>query len=388
MQKLTRQQTKTHNTRLVLRTLYQQQQLSRADISRETQLTRPTVSSLVSDLMADDLVLEVGTAPSAGGKPPTLLAINHDSHHLLALDLGSTVLRGALVNLRGDILVRRTRPLTRAGGITGTTGDTALGLVYDLVDDLLAAATAPLLGIAVGTPGLIDPQDGVVRQAVNLGWENLPLRALLAARTDLPVYVANDSQAAALGEFTFGSGRDSHNLIVIKVGQGIGAGIVLNGQPFYGDGFAAGEVGHVVVAENGALCRCGNAGCLETIASTRVILANAALLLRQDVVAWEEIETALAESHTAVADMIARVGKYLGVAIANLIAAYNIHHIVLVGRIDQFGDTLLAAARAEAARRALPTMVADTNIHFSPLAADSVLLGSAAMVLKHELGVV
>lgn len=387
MKKLTRQQTKTHNTRLVLKTLYDQQQLSRADLSRRTRLTRPTVSSLVSDLMADDLVLEVGTAPSGGGKPPTLLAINYDGHHLLALDLGSTVLRGALVNLRGDILVRRERPLTIAA--TTTTGDAALHLVYDLVDDLLAAATAPLLGIAVGTPGLIDPQDGVVRQAVNLGWENLPLRALLAARTDLPVYVANDSQAAALGEFTFGSGgSDSQNMIVVKVGQGIGAGIVLNGQPFYGDGFAAGEIGHVVVAENGTLCRCGNTGCLETIASTRVILGNAALLLKQDAVAWAEIGTALAAGNTAVSDMITRVGKYLGVAIANLIAAYNIHHIVFAGRIDQFGDTLLAAARAEAARRALPTMVADTDIRFSQLGADSVLLGSAAMVLKHELGVV
>ena len=382
MEKSTRQQTRTHNSRLVLRTLYQERQLSRADLARETLLTRPTVSSLVSDLLADNLVVELGTAPSGGGKPPTLLAINEDGYHLLALDLGSAVLRGALVNLGGEIIVRREQPLAQAGG------ESALALTYALVDDLLAAATAPLLGVAIGTPGLVDPYNGVVRQAVNLGWVNVPLKSLLEARCGLPVYVANDSQSAALGEFTFGGGRDSRNLIVIKVGQGIGAGIVLNGQPFYGDGFAAGEIGHVVVAENGALCRCGNTGCLETIASTRVILGNAALLLQRDTVAWEDIGAAQADGQTAIINMIDRTGRYLGAAIANLIAAYNIHNIVLAGRIAQFGSPLLEAAHAEAGRRTLPTMVADTTIRFSTLGSDGVLLGGAALVLKQELGVV
>lgn len=387
MKKLTRQQTKTHHTRLLLQTLYAQDQLSRADLARETGLTRPTVSSLIGELMDESLVNEVGMGQSAGGKPPTLLSINRDGYHLLALDLGSTVFRGALVDLRGSIVLRRERALNQQ------TGEAALALVTALLDDLQTAASAPILGIAVGTPGLVDAQQGVVRQAVNLGWQDVPLKAMLEARYDLPVHVANDSQAAALGEFVFGSGRDSHNLIVIKVGRGIGAGIVLNGRPFYGDGFAAGEIGHVVVAENGALCRCGNTGCLETIASTRAILANAHILLPQmttdpeTAVSWEAIGAALDAGQPAVTDMIRRVGNYLGVAVANLIAAYNVHHIVLSGRIARFDSVLLDAVVAEAQRRALPSMVAETTVHFSPLGTDIVLLGSAAVVLKQELGI-
>lgn len=386
MKKLTRQQTKTHNTRLVLRTLYEHGQMSRADLSRQTRLTRPTVSSIVRALMDENLVVEAGQGPSAGGKPPTLLEIDYDAHRLLALDLGSTVFRGALLRLDGQITARR----DLANG--QKTGEAALQLAYQLVDSLLAAAERPLLGIAVGTPGLIDAQEGVVRQAVNLGWAELPLKMQMENRYDLPVYVANDSQAAALGEYTFGlepeTRRDTQNLIVIKIGRGIGAGVVLNGKPFYGDGFAAGEIGHVVVSEKGGLCRCGNRGCLETIASTQAILAGARSTLGRDDVSWEMIGEALEGGDTAVTHLITRVGKYLGVAIANLIAVYNIHQIVISGRVARFGDVLLDAARTEAARRALPSMVAETDIRYASLGTDIVLLGSSAAILKHELGIV
>ena len=115
----------------------------------------------------------------------------------------------------------------------------------------------------------MDATNGIVRRSVNLNWHDLPLRALLEERYGLPVYVANDSQVAALGEYTFGDGPGVENLVVVKVGQGIGAGIVLNGQIFHGETFGAGEIGHVAVVANGRQCRCGNFGCLETVASAR-----------------------------------------------------------------------------------------------------------------------
>ena len=226
VQKATRKQTRMHNTRLVLKTIYDGDQISRADIARGTGLTRPTVSDVVSELLESGLVEEVGYGPSTGGKPPILLSVADDSRHLIGIDLASGEFRGAAVNLRGEIRRRVNRPLR------GQEGDEALALTYELIDEVVAAADAPLLGIGIGTPGLMDTVNGVVRWAVNLGWRDLPLRKLLQERYDLPVYVANDCHAAALAEYTFGEHKEAKDLVVIKIEHGIGSGILLNGRLF------------------------------------------------------------------------------------------------------------------------------------------------------------
>ncbi|MCP4363408.1 MAG: ROK family transcriptional regulator [Chloroflexi bacterium] len=382
MKKATRQHTKNHNTQLILKTIYEQGELSRADIARHTHLTRPTVSSLVNELMAENLVMETGLGPSAGGKRPTLLTIDFDAYQVIAADISSLAFRSALLNLHGDIIERVEFP------VDNKQGQTALDLVYSLVEALQNKATKPLLGIAVGTPGLVDPQNGIIRQAVNLGWQNLPLKQLLTERYDTAVYIANDSQAATLAEYTFSAPRASSHLIVVKIGQGIGGGIVLHGQPFYGDGFAAGEIGHVVVADDGLLCSCGNRGCLETVASTRAILQQAADQSNNPNMSWEMIGTALDAGDANMTALITYVGQHLGIGLANLIAAFNIHHIFIAGRVTRFGDTLLQAIKQEAARRTLPTTVAETHIRYTTLGTDIVLLGCSAVILKHELGIV
>jgi N-acetylglucosamine repressor len=380
MKKATRQQTRNHNTRFVLKTIYEKNGISRADIARVTHLARPTVSTIVQNLIDDHLVVETGLGPSAGGKPPTLLEVETDAYRLLCIDLGSRRFRGALVNLRGEMTSQAQLPAL------GCTGDEALSLVYELVDQLVAASPAPLLGIGIGTPGLVDPRDGMVRQAVNLAWQRLPLKELLQARYSLPAHVVNDSQAAALGEFTFGAGRDNRNLILIRVGQGIGSGIVLDGQPLYGEGFAAGEIGHVVVAEDGPLCSCGNRGCLETVASTRAFLR--AVTADGSEPAWEDYVAAYEAGDEAAREQAVRSGRYLGAAIASLISSLNVHHIVIAGRISQLGEELLQVAHTEARRRALPALVDETVLSYSLLGPDIVIRGAAALVLKHELGVV
>ena len=160
MQKATRKQTRVHNSNLVLRTIYVRGQISRADIARETRLTRPTVSAMVTDLMGKGLIEEVGRGPSAGGKRPILLSVVDDSYHLIGIDLASDEFRGAVVNLRGKVRHRVHLPLLDRDG------DVALSLVYELSDELIEATNSPLLGIGIGTPGLMDPIHGVVRQAV------------------------------------------------------------------------------------------------------------------------------------------------------------------------------------------------------------------------------
>ena len=388
----THAQTRQHNHRLILRTVYDFGPISRAEVARNTGLTRTTVSDVVSDLLDDGMVREVGRGPSSGGKAPILLSLVGDARQVIGLDLGEETFAGALVNLRGEI--RRVVELP----VDGRNGDDALALVFRLVEELLADATATPLGIGIGTPGLVDTRTGTIRWAVNLDWQNLPLGGLLTERFGLPAYVANDSQAAALAEYTFGTdARRRSNLVTIKVGRGIGAGLVLNGSLFQGDGFGAGEIGHVAVVDDGAACRCGRFGCLETVASSRAIAARAGALAR-------ELRTPLAAAATereltiddvirgfAAGDEAARTAaleaaRLLGRAIAGVIGVLNIERIVLDGPVTAFGEEWRSTIADEARRRALTLLSGSTEIEFGRPSRNVVVVGASALLITRELG--
>ena len=392
-QKATHKQTKTYNSQLVLKTIYDHHRISRADVARSTGLTRTSVSELVAHLLEQGLVKEDGRGPSAGGKSPILLRVIDEARHLIGIDLANSEFRGAVVNLRGEI--RHTVKLP----VKSDSGDEALALVYELVDSLLASTDKPLLGIGIGTPGLIDTGHGVVQQAVNLDWQNLPLGSLLQARYKLPIYVANDSQLAALAEHIFGGGQHTANLVVIKVGRGIGAGIVLNGQLFQGDGSGAGEIGHITVVENGKQCRCGNFGCLETVASTRAIVQKAqelapvhpdSLLNRfsaePHAITIDTIWEAFEADDDLARQIVLEAGRYLGIAAASLVGALNVQHILVVGTMTRFGQLWLEAARQEMLKRSLAMLAQRTQMEVGQLEPNVVILGASALLLTRELG--
>ena len=391
MQKATRQQTKGHNSRLVLRTIYNGGELSRADVARLTGLTRPTVSTIVAELLESTLVIETGQGPSAGGKRPTLLSINGNSRYLIAVDLSGTNFRAARLNLRGEIEARAALP---AAGIHG---DDVITAIHELVQEI-TPLKGDLLGIGVATPGLVDPNNGIIRRAVNLGWVNIPLRDLLEERYHRPAHIANDSHMAALAEFTYGEPIDSDNLIVIRASRGVGAGIILGGLPFYGDGFGAGEIGHVVVDIDGDPCTCGNRGCLETTSSVNAILHQ--LSIADGVHSspaghpspnWNQFVTAVADHDPVATDIAVTAGRHLGIAVANLVGAFNIQTMVLAGRVADLGDILLEAVRTELHQRVLSSIAGMTTIRLSSLAPDRVgdiiILGCSSLLLQRELGV-
>ncbi len=327
LQKATQQQTKIYNSRLVLKTIYDQGQISRADVARRTHLTRTTVSDLVTDLQDKGLVEEVGMGQSLGGRSPVLLSVVDDARHVISLDLANDELRGAVVNLRNEVINTVTLP------VEDRAGNEALSLVYELLDKLVYSTDKPILGIGIGTPGLEDTTNGVVLRAVNLDWRDLPLGNLLQERYGLPVYVANDSQLAALAQYMFGGPQYGSNLVVVKIGHGVGAGIVLNGLLFQGDGFGAGEIGHVMLEDGGQQCRCGNFGCLETLVSTHAMRIRARSLAAEhpesplnnidpshdlDV---DTINGAFRAGDAAARQLVLETGRYLGMAVANLVGA-------------------------------------------------------------------
>ena len=242
---------------------------------------------------------------------------------------------------------------------------------------------------------------GTIRWAVNLDWQDLALGQMLSERTGLPAYVANDSRAAAMGEHLFDLAARAPNLVAIKLGTGIGAGIVIGGELLQGDGFGAGEIGHTSVVDDGAACRCGQFGCLETVASSRAVMAEAARAAAADpdgslgrrlaagrLAEPRDIAAAIADGDEQARRIAVAAGRWLGRSIAGLTGVLDIHHVVLLGAVTDLGPDWLEAVREEAMRRALGLLTRDLRIEVGGPADDVVLLGASALLLSRELGLV
>lgn len=389
MEKATRQHTKDHNRALVLKTIFAHEEISRAEIARITRLTRTTVSEIVEDILAEGLIREVGVGHSSGGKNPVLLSLVADSRWMIGLDLAHNQFRGAIVNLRGVFREEVTIPFE------GTDGDKALQLVYNIVDQLMQKVTHPLLGIGVGTPGLVNTAEGLIINAVNLNWQNLPLTSLLQERYHIPVSILNDSQAAAIGEKTYGKGyQPEDNMVLINILHGIGAGIVIHGSLFQGDGGSAGEIGHLVmVQEGGELCRCGNHGCLETVASVQALVKKARARVKEipesrlphdpEKIDLAAIDAAFTSGDPLAQELVFETAKYLGIAISNVVGVLNIQKIVLVGDMTRFGKPWLEAIRETMYQCSLKRPLQNTTIQIAQSGENSIILGATAMLANN-----
>ena len=352
-----------HNRSLVLQTLYRAGQQSRADIARETGLTRVTVSDLVAELIVEGLIIETGQREDVRpGKPATLLDLNRGAFQIIGIDLSEyATFRGAVLDLDGQILHRAELPLA------GATGADATALVTALADTLVAAATLPVLGMGVGSPGVVDLA-GVVLSAPNLGWVDEPLQQAMSVRFGVPVVVANDANVAALAEHSFG-GADS-DMMLIKVGHGVGAGLLLDGTPLFGSRFAAGEIGHVVVGtDGGAECVCGKHGCLETW------------------LAVPRLEKAIAAAPDERTSILQRAGQRLGIALAPVVGALNLAEVVLSGPTSLLDGPLAQATIDTLRNRTMAEFHGDLTLRMTTLGEDIVMRGAAVMVLSAQLGV-
>jgi predicted NBD/HSP70 family sugar kinase len=371
--KATHQQTKQHNRDLVLRTIFANESISRAEVARVTNLTRTTVSDVVNGLLSEGLVEEVGRGESLGGKSPILLSVVADSRYLIGLNLAQDKFTGAIVNLRGEIKEMVEAP------VHDEDGENALNLVYQMIDQLMKKKIKPIVGIGVGAPGLVNTREGVVVNAVNLEWQDLPLSQALEKKYKIPARVLNDSQAAAIGEFVYGGGHaPDENMVVVNVIHGIGAGILINGRLFQGDGGGAGEIGHVVVQENGELCRCGKRGCLETVASARAVVKR----LKVDSLA--DVVSAFSAGNAAASEVIESAGRYLGLSLANLIATLNIQKIVLTGDMTRFGEKWLNAVCDSMQAGVFSRISESSKLEIGKLDYRACILGASAFLLLDD----
>ncbi|MGE5464032.1 MAG: ROK family transcriptional regulator [Syntrophothermus sp.] len=373
MKKATRQHTKQHNRNLVLRTIFAYDSVSRAEIARVTHLTRTTVSEIVSGLLEEGLVEEVGIGESIGGKSPILLSVAADSRYLIGLNLARDQFIGAIVNLRGEISETVEAP------VQDNDGEKALDLVFQLIDQLLKKRNKHVVGIGIGTPGLVNTREGVVINAVNLDWQDLPLGQMLEKKYKIPVSVLNDSQATAIGEFVYGGGHASdENLVVVNMKHGIGSGILINGRLFQGDGGGAGEIGHVVVHGNTELCRCGKRGCLETVSSARAVMK------KLEVSSLDQARDAFQSKDRKTVQVVTDAAYHLGVFLANLIGTLNIHKIVLTGDMVRFGPAWLDIVNEAMRNAVLARMSESTQLELGTLDYRACILGASAFLLLDD----
>lgn len=347
-----------HNRALVLQTLYRETGLSRADLARKTGLTRVTISDLVAELIRDGLVLELGVRDTARpGKPAVLLDINHDIAQIVGLDLsGDRQFRGAVLDIDGHIVERESTDLD------GAVGDEALGKVLSLIDRLRGKATRRLLGIGIGTPGIVTPE-GLVDSAPNLGWTGLALQETITRRTGTRTYVRNDANAAALAEYGFGPTEG--DMIIVTLGHGVGAGLIVAGSLVWGSRYAAGEIGQVTTVGSGGL----RAKALESVIAVPVI------------------RKALAEPGASPSRVLEDAGVRLGEVLAPIVGALNLAEVVLSGPEDLVEGPFRAAVHRTLQRETMSGFHTGVTVRMTRLGPDIVLRGAAIMVLSRELGV-
>jgi N-acetylglucosamine repressor len=380
--KATKHDSRRNNLRTTLELVSTEGATSRAEISRQTGLTRAAVSSLVAELIDQGLLRELGRGISAGGKPPTLLSLNERGRDIVAIDLGHRPFRAALVDLSGRIHERMDSPHIENG--PNPTGASARDAAVDLIGNLIEKSQAPVLGIGVGTPGVVDTEGRVI-EAANLDWHQVDLAGELRKRFSIPVSIANDAQVAALAEFRRHP-AERQNLVLVKLGRGVGAGVIINGALHRGDHAAAGEIGHVQVVPDGEKCSCGNRGCLETVASIPAILRR--LGADPDRHAWDALALAGMAGEEPVRRALAEAGRHLGAVLANVVALLDVGHVVLASELRNAGDVLVDEVRGAIRQRVLPATADLIEVEISSLGGDLVLAGAASAVLADRLGVV
>ena len=343
--------------------------LSRTEAAERTGLAPSCLTRLVRDLLDEGVVEEIGKSGSNGGRPAVLVALNAKYARTIGVKVEFSRILAASVDMGGAIVERAELAFDHA-----PLPSEAIDGIVELANRLRAGTT---LGVGVSISGFVDPITGADLYSPILGWEKVPLRDPLAARLSLPVWVENDVNALALAERWYGAGREFRHFVCITVGEGIGAGVVIDGEIYRGAFGGAGELGHITIDPDGPVCRCQERGCLEVYASDRFLLEEAA---RWGYSTIAEMATAARDGETGGREAFARMGKFLGFGTKNLVNLLNPEAIILGGERMEESDLFLSALEEEVRRHSFPAEAEKLHILPAELGADGFLIGPATLV--------
>jgi glucokinase-like ROK family protein len=382
---------------------------TRPELSRRSELGRSVITQRVSQLLDSGLLVESGLGPSTGGRAPRELSLCAEAGLVLVAPLGATHLTVGVTDLAGRLLHHHREPADIAAG-----PEKILSRVEELFGQMLASDHVPtrarLFGIGIGVPGPVEFATGTpVSPPIMPGWDGYDIRRRFARRYDVPVWVDNDVNLMALGELRAGAARSETDVIFVKVGTGIGAGLISSGALHRGAQGCAGDIGHVIVDEaSGVICRCGKVGCLEALAGGGALARDALVAARAgrspalsetaasrggevSGLSFGDVLHAAERGDSTSVDLITRSGRLLGQTLATLVSFFNPSLVLLGGQAVTAGDVLLAAVREGVYRRSLSLATRDLRISLSGLRPDPGLYGAAYMVLdelfsRHLLG--
>lgn len=388
-------QAKDSNLRRILKKVSEQQTSTRAELAKQLGISPATMSAHV-ELLIELGYLRFGSeGRSSGGRKPVTLEINPNS----ILVVGVSVLKhdavASLVNLQGDIIGRHHQvyklPITE---------DVILDAVFTCIKHVMEYAPNPadVAGIGVGMHGVVNYSNGTLIHSPAHGWRNVAVKEIIQNEYHLPVFVDNDMRVNILAEKWFGKYRTLKTYLYLGLDEGIGGGIIINGMIYRGDTQAAGEVGHIRVKENGALCICGNYGCLETLASIQSILDSALTKIRLgyssfllekiggkslDNITFEMLVDAAKDNDPLCLEVFREVGMYVGIALAGVLNFFNPEAVIIGGRVTDAWRYLKTPIRETVKRQSMPECAASVQILKASFPGMSGDLGAAALYIDH-----
>jgi len=385
------------NTATILHLLRIAAPVSRAELAKQTGLNRSTVSSIVNHLLQHDLARETELQREGIGRPGMSLTLNPNGGAVIGVDIGvdfiSVVLADLLVQARWRVHVDVD---------SGLGQDVIVSQAEAIIEEALQKAAVfnlRVFGIGVGVPGLVDVQTGVLKLAPNLRWQNVPIKAMWQDRFQLPVYVENEANAAALGEHYFGVAQDVHDFIYLSAGVGLGGGIMLQGQLFRGSGGYAGEIGHMTIDVDGAQCSCGRRGCWETVVGPRAVERMIRTQIREGAVSlltemaqgdveairFDQIVDAAGQGDAVAVAALHNVAVSLGVGIANLVNVFNPEMVVLGGRLRLAGELITPTITQTVQQNSLQHPLESVKFANSAHGAEACVMGAIALVMDNVL---
>jgi len=369
--------------------------ISRAALAKKSGLSAPTVSRIVESLIREGLAIESGAGESNGGRRPTLLKFSGVDNFIIGIDLGTTNIYGVLTDLDARVVAEIKQPTLVEEGFTRTMERTSN--VINELRNQLGDMKGQVCGIGMAIAGLINRERNIVEFSPDFHWHNVDVRAALSQGHEIPVIFDNVTRVMALGEMWYGAGRDYRNFVMVNVGYGIGAGIIIQGNPLYGLRGLAGEFGHITLEKDSdAQCECGNFGCLEALASGNAIAKAARKELRSGAVTLLS-ELSGGDLSRVTAEMVAhaakqgdgtawaifdRAAEYLGLGIAGLINLFNPEAVFIGGGVAQAGDILFDKVRKTVNGRALNKTASDVAVVPATFGPKAAVMGAISLILS------
>ncbi|WP_203340885.1 ROK family transcriptional regulator [Planococcus beijingensis] len=370
---------KSVNKSMILNKIRKDGPISRAQIARETNLTPPTVSSNVKELIEQKMVEESDVGQSLGGRKPTMLVINTEAFYIIGVDAGPESIECIVADLAGKRLQRSETKLQLPINNRQFMDAIKQGIADCLQE--LPETQDKVIGIGVAMHGVVDVAAGVSLYAPNLGLSDIPIKEELEKAFGLEVKVENDARAMALGEYWFGNHGELESMLAVNIGRGVGAGLIIEGKLYHGSSDIAGEIGHMTIDLHGEICECGNQGCLQTFVTGPAIARKVAVKTSTDSLTAEDVYEQAIQGNDDFAAILTEAGKAMGVGLTNLIHIVNPEKIVLGGGVSKAEKFILPAIRETIRASALTPSASQTTVEVSNLGGDATLIGAITLLL-------